>query len=64
MTITINRKRVEISKVFSSVEDFVDYLKENYNKLNFDNPKIKSSIEEIYQKMINGDGNLKRDRLG
>lgn len=44
MTITQNRKRRKSREIFPSIEDFIKYLEINYNKLNFDNPKIKSSI--------------------
>lgn len=58
MTITINRKRINSIELFPDIDDFILYLKENYNKINFESDKIKSSISSIYSKIINDDGNI------
>lgn len=63
MTITINRKRKPSKEVFRTIDDFIDYLKENYNKLNFNNDVIKSSIESIYYDLLNSEGNILYSRL-
>lgn len=63
MTITINRKRKKSKEIFNSIEDFIIYLKENYNKLNFDNEQIKSSIDSIYYILLNEEGNIMFNRL-
>lgn len=63
MTITQNRKGVDSKEIFPSIKDFINYLEINYNKLNFDNPKIKSSIESIYNDLLNKEGNVRLNRL-
>ena len=59
MTITIDRKRKESIEIFPKIEDFISYLKENYNNINFKNNNIKSSISFVYDKLINSDGNIR-----
>ena len=63
MTITRNRKRKESIEIFPKIEDFINYLKENYNNLNFENDIIKSSIFSVYEKLIKADGNVLYLRL-
>lgn len=63
MTITIDRKRKKSIDVFPKIEDFILYLKEYYNNINFHNDDIKSSILIIYNKLINSDGNIRYLRL-
>lgn len=63
MTITKDRKRLFASDIFPEIEDFINYLKNDYNNINFENENIKSSIIRIYNKLINDDGNVKILRM-
>ena len=40
MTITINRKRKTSIEVFPTIDEFVIYLKNNYNNINFESSVI------------------------
>lgn len=63
MTITIDRKRKESIEVFPKIEDFIKYLKKEYNNINFNDEIIKSSIYRIYEKLIKDDGNVRYLRM-
>jgi len=59
MTITIDRKRKESIEVFPKIDDFINFLKSEYNNINFENDNIKSSIFKIYNRLLEEDGNVK-----
>ena len=63
MTITKDRKKIPAINVFNTIENFILYLKDNYNNINFEDFNIKSSIEKIYDKLIDSDGNIPSSRL-
>ena len=58
MTITINRKRVNSIDLFPNIEDFIFFLKKEYNNINFNNENIKSLISSIYNQVLHDDGNI------
>lgn len=59
MTITIDRKRKDSIDVFPHIDDFINFLKSEYNNINFDNDNIKSSIFKIYERLLTEEGNVK-----
>jgi hypothetical protein len=59
MTITIDRKRKESIEIFPTIDDFIKFLKSEYNNINFESDNIKSSIFKIYKKLLTEDGNVK-----
>ena len=63
MTITINRKRKTSIEVFPTIDEFVTYLKKNYNNINFESSIIKSSIESIYYFLLEDNSNIPMLRL-
>jgi len=63
MTITINRKRNPSIEVFPTIDEFVTYLKKNYNNINFESSIIKSSIESIYYFILEDNSNIPVLRL-
>jgi very-short-patch-repair endonuclease len=63
MTITINRKRKTSIEVFPTIDEFVTYLKMNYNNINFESSIIKSSIESIYYSILEDNSNIPMLRL-
>lgn len=63
MNIVINRKKVNSKEVFPLIDDFIHYLKENYNNINFSNEDMKSSIISIYDKITNANGDIRYGRL-
>lgn len=58
MTVTIDRKRKESIEVFPKIDDFINFLKSEYNNINFENDGIKSSIYKIYNQLISSEGNV------
>lgn len=63
MTITIDRKRKNSIDIFPSIDDFIIFLKRNYNNINFNDFTIKSSIESIYNSLLHDDDNVPLLRL-
>lgn len=63
MIITVDRKRKEFIDVYPSINSFINYLRENYNKLNFENELIKSSIRRVYDNLSNSDGNILKNKF-
>jgi very-short-patch-repair endonuclease len=63
MTITINRKRKTSIEVFPTIDDFIIYLKNNYNNINFESSIINSSIESIYKFLLEDESNVQFIRL-
>ena len=63
MTITINRKRKTSIEVFPTIDEFVIYLKNNYNNINFESSVINSSIESIYKFLLEDESNVQFIRL-
>jgi hypothetical protein len=52
MLIVYKRKRVEFVELFPSVEFFVDYLKQNYTSLNFNNKEFCNKIIDAYNYFV------------
>ena len=63
MTIIINRKRKDSIEVFPTIDEFVTYLKNNYNNINFESSVINSSIESIYKFLLEDESNVQFIRL-
>lgn len=63
MTLTINRKNIPAIDIFPTIDDFISFLKKDYNNINFDNFDIKSSIESIYKTLIDDSLNVPLLRL-
>lgn len=53
--IIINRKKIPSNEVFPTIEDFINFLKKEYNIINFKNEFIQSSIESIYDILLKTD---------
>ena len=52
MKIIFKRTTNQCKDFFPTVQDFVNYLKENYNKINFDNPLMIEEIKKVYSLLI------------
>jgi hypothetical protein len=63
MLIIKERKKYEFNEVFKANNDFNEFLLLEYNKLNFDNDDIQSSIKILYDKLVNDEGVVKYLRL-
>lgn len=63
MTITINGKKQEFRDFIKSREEFIELIKKIYNKVNFNNSSINSSLDIIYNRLLNGEGNIRLLRL-
>ena len=63
MIITENRKRNEAIELFPSLESFTEEIKISYNNLNFENINIQNKILDVYNKIINDEGLIQRNRL-
>ena len=63
MTITINGKKQPFINFIKSEQEFIELIKEVYNKVNFNNESINSSILRMYEKLKNEDGGVRYLRL-
>lgn len=63
MTITINGKKQPFTNFIKSEQEFIELIKEVYNKVNFNNGSINSSILRMYDKLKNEDGGVRYLRL-
>ena len=63
MLIVKDKKQIEAIDIFPRIDDFILYLKDKYNIINFNNTNIKSSIENIYNRLINDNDKIRYLRL-
>lgn len=63
MTITINGKKQEFRHFIKSREEFIELIKKIYNKVNFNSSSINSSLDIIYNRLLNEEGNIRLLRL-
>jgi hypothetical protein len=56
MFIVIKSKRYDCKEFFPLFDDYLNYVKSNYNKLNFNNDIIIEKLEYLYEKSINNEG--------
>lgn len=63
MIIIVEKIKKNGIEVFPKIDDFILFLKRDYNNINFENNSIKSSIFLIYNKLVNGEGSIPYKRL-
>jgi len=63
MQIVKNRKRINANEIFIEKNDFILFLKNLNDKINFENELILSKINLIYLNMINNDGVISFNKI-
>ena len=63
MKIIKNREKLDAIDVFRSIEQFIDFINQNYPSVNLKYNVILSKTKEIYNNIINQDGSVRFNRL-